>query len=186
MVCPRSESMPQRAGFPSAIRRRLCHGLRMRARCAEGLRGATKTLWKIQPEPTSDQNTTDCLWPPLLGARRQQEDSRTRREHIRLSWLHSLLGEDSQRRVCGETQDSRQADEPRAQSDKPMVTEPTTSANQGPMGEAEAEVAGAFCLLRHHRQRGGARALPRYCQTALAQMAQSPKSPKRRHDLGPL
>src|SRR5271157_3981561 len=127
----------------------------MRARCAEGLRSATQTLWKIQPEPTSDQNTTDCLWPPLLGARRQQEDS-------------------------------RKADEPRAQSDKPMVTEPTTSANQGPMGEAEAEVAGAFCLLRHHRQRGGARALPRYRQTALAQMAQSPKSPKRRHDLGPL
>src|SRR5271165_6034263 len=104
----------------------------MRARCAEGLRSATKTLWKIQPEPTSDQNTTDCLWPPLLGARRQQEDSRTRREHIRLSWLHSLLGEDTQRRVCGETQDSRQADEPRAQSDKPPATRRHWSASEIP------------------------------------------------------
>src|SRR5271165_406820 len=158
----------------------------MRARCAEGLRSAAETLWEIRPESTSDQNTTDCLWPPLLGARRRQEDIGPRREHIRLSGLHPLLGEDSQRRVCSETQDSHQADEPKPQSDQPMVTEPTASANQGPMGEAEAEVARAFCLLRHHRQRGGAGALPRCSQTALAQVAQSPKWPKRRHDLGPL
>ena len=37
------------------------------------------------------------IWPPLHGAERQPEDSGTRTGRIRLSWLHPLLGEDSQK-----------------------------------------------------------------------------------------
>src|ERR1700676_4379347 len=70
-----------------------------------------------RPESPSNQNPTDSIWPPLHGAGGQPEDSGTRKGRIRLSWLHPLLGEDTQRRVCGQTQDSRQADEPGPQSD---------------------------------------------------------------------
>src|ERR1700693_3279398 len=84
---------------------------------SEGLCSAAEALWEIRPESPSNQNPTDPIWPPLHGAGGQPEDSGTRKGRIRLSWLHPLLGEDSQRRVCGQTQDSRQADEPGPQSD---------------------------------------------------------------------
>src|SRR6202162_5077305 len=164
----------------------ICHGLLVRGRCSEGLCSAAEAFWEIRPESPSNQNPTDSIWPPLHGAGGQPEDSGTRKGHIRLSWLHPLLGEDSQRRVCGQTQDSRQADEPEPQSDSPMVAEPTAFANQGPMGKAGAEAERAFCLLRYYRQRGGAGAFSRCRQTALAQMAQSPKPTKRRHELATL
>src|ERR1700682_3788584 len=131
----------------------------MRGGCAEGLCSPAETLWEIRPEPTSDKDPTDSICSPRRRAGGQQEDSGTRKGHIRLSWLHPLLGEDSQRRVCGETQDSRQADEPEPQSDQPMAAEPSASGNEGTMGQAGAEAAWALCLLRDHRQRGSVGAL---------------------------
>jgi len=131
-------------------------------------RSAHETLWEIWPEPSSDQNPTDAIGPPQPEAGGQQGDSGARKQHIRLSWLYPLLGQDTQRRVCSETQDSAQAAESGPQSDQPMDAEPSASANEGPMGKADAEAARAFCLLRDNRQLGGAGALSESSQTALA------------------
>ncbi len=87
--------------------------------------GALEYLWKqcmdnqVRPEPTSDQNPTDSICSTLPVAGGQQEEGGTRERHLRLSGLHPLLGEDTKRRVCGETQDGRQAAEPEPQSDQP-------------------------------------------------------------------
>ena len=139
--------------------------------CPAGAGDSTEAPWTygltLHPDKT---RLIDFRRPPFAQAWETRQETASPWD-VRSSGLHPLLGSVPSWELGGPAQDGTGPLQPGTEGHQPLVPVPPPQAGRLAARKACAEAQGSLCVLRDHRERAAALALPQSPASDLAQVA---------------